>query len=285
MLGFIRDPGSALPQFLRCCGASGGSRRHLRFFIAGFVLLAIGIALFGWVVHRRGMETGLPPEEDPEYYDWAYYVPADCILVRLDYRNPHYKMIAASVAEVRKGYADNPLFGAWVRSPRELRSNALKKLCPDHKFYMFSWFEFLEDPTSQPAGVAFSFFPTRLYVVDEEGTARILSGFGGDGNVTFVELLSERGIKVKGFRDARRVWHAYATMNPMNRRFHKDSKSKRASPTEWRFAIDEAFSGNGRLLCTYYFQILLNDDLTVKSVDWVREEAQDPETSEAPDLL
>lgn len=143
-------------------------------------------------------------------------------------------------------------FAQW----KEIKSEILEKLFPDHRFFSIQWSESLHpDQTSEAHVIAQGYGLSVNLALKKDGKdATELNSFGNYEE--FGQLLAKANVRLLNYDDARLIWDGFceANMKPW-----KDQGIEQINDTTWDLGV---ISING---VRYYYRLLLDRDGKVLS--------------------
>ncbi|MFH1924137.1 MAG: hypothetical protein ABIP48_30145 [Planctomycetota bacterium] len=220
--------------------------------------MLMSIALATCTAHGS-QEDAEPPKLVRAPANWPIHLPEDSELLPLAEDDPCWKAIAGQIATLKENFARNKLLDVEMfGSPREIKGNAIAKLFPNHRFFVFMWNEKVKEPlppnTSRPGGLLLA--ARAVIAIDKEG---VVKRFRNYWSIELAgEFLAKNRVKIQNAEDARLVWDALCEIYRRERTGGIEKVSERV----WRLGIEK--DNRGR----HYYDVRLNPDFSVKSMEY-----------------
>lgn len=176
------------------------------------------------------------------------------------------KLIASEVQAVIASYHKPAYAPPNMAEPMQLKTPALTRLFPGHRFYLIGWDMVPADPKSA-VPVAFGLYFT--LVVPPQGEAIKLFGYGNYED--FGSLLHRNNVKLKSVEDADLIWTAFNDIH--QKKWFDQRKHRQVSPTEW--ALSEQQIDNYK----YWYRITLDAEQGVTAAKLMSEDTKKPTAS------
>ena len=172
-------------------------------------------------------------------------------LHEIDQSDPAYKIVMEYVETTKTRWQDP---ARSIDYCKELKGPAARRLFPDYRFFVCQWHE------------GSAYFIDALALNKD----RHLTSIGplNRHDQDFGEFLAEHKIKITDEKNARLVWDAY---REIRRRHGTTDTIEKVSDRLWRLGVKD---GRHKGLGKAYYEVRLNDDLTVKSAEWTIESPQ-----------
>ncbi len=182
----------------------------------------------------------------------------------VDEHDPAYAVIKPFVSSVQQRYAEDPVWGVMVDYVKEVRGPASRQLFPHFRFFVCRWTEKMKasPPEGSPQKSGGTYVET---VALNENLDLISIGPGPRHAQTFGEFLAAQKVRVTDEKSARLVWDAYCEVR---RWLFPGGKTERVSDRLWRLGVRD-HRGRGKA----YYEVRLNENLTVKSAERIIEDA------------
>ena len=147
----------------------------------------------------------------------------------------------------------------------ELVGNALRRLFPEHRFFVYQW----SDETRQrlPPGTKTPIerrgYVGTLAIAHDGG---VFDFAGAERRELFGGFLAKNSVKLENAKDARLIWNAFCEICRWD---PHTNELQKVSDREWHLGVIQR---DGRKPRNGYYDVRLNDDLTVQSAKWAAEE-------------
>ena len=222
-------------------------------------VIIVAVILFA-PIGLAGADT--KPRKDAPSVPWQ----KSATITKIARNNPDRKLIASEVQAVVSSYQKPAYAPPNMAEPMQLKTPALKRLFPKHRFYLIGWDMVAADPKSA-VPIAFGLYFT--LVVPPQGEAIKLFGYGNYED--FGSLLHLNGVKLKSTEDADLIWTAFNDIH--QKKWFDQRKHRQISPTEW--ALSEQQIDNYK----YWYHITLDADQVVTAAKLMSEDTKKPAVS------
>ena len=183
----------------------------------------------------------------------------------VDIDDPAHSLIGAYAASVKQRRSEKGVCEIVIGYTKEVKGPASQQLFPNHRFFVCKWMEKIDE--SQPSSVRSGAASVIDTLALDEGLKLTLIGSGLRYDKDFGEFLAESKVKITDEKSARLVWDAFCEVC---RWLFPDGQVEKVSDQLWRLGVkDDRAKGRGKA----YHEVRLNEDLTVKSMKHIIEDA------------
>jgi hypothetical protein len=193
----------------------------------------------------------------------AYIRPDDSQLYAINANDRADAVVKELLASIEHRYASDPVCYAAVDYSKEMKGRATRQLFPDYRFFVYQWAEKAKNPSEFVCGTVFleAFCFDRNFQITKFRSVSNRREFG--------ELLAKEKVKIDGEPNARLVWDAFCEVY---RWPFKTDKIEQISDRVWHLGVvDKGLHTRGKA----YYEVRLNENLTVESAKWTNEGARD----------
>lgn len=183
----------------------------------------------------------------------------------IDEKDPAHALIQAYADSVKEARSEKGVCEIVIDYMEEVKGPASHKLFPDCRFFACKWKEQIDpsQPTNVRAGAA---SVVDALVLDKKRRLTLI-GPGKRHDKSFGELLAEHKVRITDEKSARLVWDAFCEVR---RWIHQGGDVEKVSDRLWRVGIHNR---SAKRLGRGYYEVHLNEDLTVESAGRVVEDA------------
>lgn len=176
---------------------------------------------------------------------------------RLSPDNPDKQLVYAEAASLIASYKKSGFATASVAEPVQLQTGVLRRLFPNHRFYLIGW---NEHPVKGKRVMGLGFGIYYNFIV---GTGNEITKLSGTGNFEdYGQFLSKNNVKIKNSEDARLVWLAFCDIH---QRLWHSRDLKQVSATEWYLGLYQTDEPFRKEEFYFWYRIILDDNQKVTS--------------------
>lgn len=217
------------------------------------------VTVVAWILlgSFAGDDAAAPPKWILAPPNSPIHQPGDSKLLEVTKDNPHWKTVEAEVLYIEQVRDESPSTNSMDAEPREIQGEAVSKLFPQHRFYVFTFTQRQKPDEPRVMGLLYGLHYS--IAVGKDGTVFRLTGI--TSYRPFIEFLAQEKVKIRNAEEAQLVQDALCETS----RRSKGGTAEKLSERQWRLETLYIYAPETREP-THRRPVLINLDetLTVK---------------------